>query len=247
MATITIDKKQFISKVLSPLNRITEEGTVHFTKDNIYSLVNDPAGSIILYSKIEASTGLTEERISLNFKDLKKIQRVFECIPLDIFNLEVNDNNSIISHKSDEISFKLHLVMDNVIRKNTIGLEKISKLTYDTTFDLAYSKISNILKGSVLNSETNKVYFFTKNSQVFAELTDKATADIDNITLFASEKYEGKDILTPLPFSLDFLKIVSNINADTIKVRINNTYRIICFESVENGNIMKYIISAYTK
>lgn len=244
---IIVNKKQFIDQILIPVSRIAEEGTVHFTGDSIFSLVNDPAGAIILYSKINTDTGLAEQRVSLNFKDIKKIQRVIECIPLDTFELEVNDNSSIISHKSKEISFKIHLVADNVIKKNAIGLDKINKLTYDSSFDLNYSKINSILKGSALNADTNKVYFFTRENQVFAELTDKATADTDNITLFVSEAYEGKDITTPLPFSLDFLKIVSNISCETIKVKINNTYRIILFECSKDGNIMKYIISAYTK
>ena len=141
MHTLILNKSQIIDQILTPINRISDEGTVIFTKNACYSLVNDAAGSIILYTKAVINTGLDENsKISLNLKDIKKIQRVFECIPLEDFDLEVNDNASIISHKSKEISFKIHLVSDNVIKKNSIGLDKINKLTFDSSFILDKSK-----------------------------------------------------------------------------------------------------------
>jgi len=243
---ITIDKEAIVDKFLNPISRITEECSIHLSGNEIYALVNDLAGNIILYTKLQTQTSLTEDFV-LNIKDIRKLSRVFDCVPSAIIDLDVDQNASVLKYKSPELSFKLHLVNENVIRKCQISLEKIAGLEFDSEFDLTGEKLSEILKGSVFATESNKMYFFSKDGCIYAELTDRATQDTDSVTFVVTNTISGEDITTPLPFSIEVLRLLSGQKPDNIKVKINNTYKLIAFEITTGVSETKYLIPAYVK
>ena len=247
-AQLTLNKKEIVDQFLNPISRISEECSLSFRSDSVSTLVNDQTGAIILYGKIKTKTGLSDDQtISLNFKDLRKLIKIFDCIKDEEFQLKVDDNASIISHKSPGLSFKLHLVLDSVIKKCTASLDKISKLTFDSDFELTGDKISEILKGSIFATSSDKVYFYTKDGAVFAELTDKATHEVDSITFSVANVYNGGDISTPLPFNMEILRIINSGKPEKTAVKLNNTYKILLFEICNPKVTFKYIIPGYTK
>lgn len=237
-----------MDQFLAPISRISEECSLTVTADSFSTLVNDKTGAIILYSKIKTVTGLVgDQTVSLNFKDLRKLIKIFDCIPSDTFELKVDDTSSVISYKSPALSFKLHLVLDTVITKCTVSLEKICKLVFESDFVLTGTKINEILKGSIFLTGSDKIYFYTKDNAVFAELTDKAAQDTDSITFNISEKYNGADISTPLPFNMEILRIINSGKFEDLTVKINNVYKILLFEVCNPKVTFKYIIPGYTK
>jgi len=243
---LTIDKNAIVNKFLSPISRITEECSIHITPENLYALVNDLSGNIILYTELTTKTNLTDNFV-LNVKDVRKLSRVFECVQHAVLELEVDDNASVMKYKTPELSFKLHLVNENVIRKCQLSLEKLNKMRHDTTFELKGEQLNEILKGSMFATETNKIYFFTKDDTVYAELTDKATQDIDSVTFIVTSEIEGEMIATPLPFSLEVLRLLSGQKPDSITVKINNTYKLIEFLITTDVSKTRYIIPAFVK
>lgn len=248
MPNLTLNKKEIVDQFLNPISRISEECSLTFGADSVSTLVNDNTGSIILYGKIKTKTGLDDgQNVSLNFKDLRKLIKIFDCIKEEEFQLKVDDNSSIISYKSATLSFKLHLVLDSVIKKCTVSLDKISKLTFDSDFELTGDKIGEILKGSIFATSTDKVYFYTKDGAVFSELTDKATHEVDSITFSVANVYNGGDISTPLPFNMEILRIINSSKLDKATVKLNNTYKILLFEICNPKVMFKYIIPGYTK
>ena len=248
MSTLQLTKKEITDEFLNPISRISEECSLMLTDESVSTLINDNSGAIILYAKIKTKTGLDAgQRLTLNFKDLRKLIKIIDCIQQDTFELKVGENSSTISHKSPSLSFKLHLVLDNVIKKCTVSLDKISKLTFDSDFELTTDKISEILKGSIFAANSDKVYFYTKDGVVFAELTDKANQDVDTITFNASTKYNGLDITTPLPFNMEILRLINSTKQEKVTVKINNTYKILLFEICSPKVMFKYIIPGYTK
>ena len=112
---------------------------------------------------------------------------------------------------------------------------------------LRITKIQEIIKGSIFTAAADKVYFYTKDGAVYAELTDKVMQDIDSITFNASETYTGNDIATPLPFNMEILRLINSTSYDTLTVKINNAYKILLFEICTPNVTFKYIIPAYTK
>lgn len=218
------------------------------SSDSISTLINDNSGAIILYAKLKTKTGLQEtENTTLNFKDIRKLIKIFDCIGDENFVLKVNDDASVISHKSASISFKLHLVLDNVIKKCTVSIDKISKLTFDSYFELTRDKINEILRGSGFAGSADKAYFYTKDSAVFAELTDKRNQEVDSITFNVSNAYTGDDIINPLPFNMEIFRLINVLMYDKLIVKINNMYKILLFEICSPILLFKYIIPAYTK
>ena len=183
----------------------------------------------------------------MNFKDLKKMSKIIDCIPEDDFGLKVNDNASIISYKSPALAFKLHLVADEVIKKCSASITKISSLTFDSEFNLTGSIISDILKGSIFAADTDKIYFYTKDGAVCAELTDKAKQQTDSITFSIADSYEGEDVTAPLPFNLEILRLIAATKFENATVKINDTYKILLFEIRTPEVLFKYIIPGYTK
>lgn len=244
---LLLNKKEIIDQFLNPVSRISEECSLSVNSDSISTLTNNNDG-FILYSKFKTVTGLTpEQNLNLNFKDLRKLIKIFDCIQEDNFTLKVDDTSSVINYKSPTLSFKLHLVMDNVIKKSAIGLDKISALTFNNDFDLTSDKIGEILKGSIFSTNTDKVYFYTKDGAVYAELTDKATQEVDSITFKIADTYRGSELNTPLPFNMEILRLVNTNKFDKVTVKINNTFKILLFEICNPKVMFKYIISGYTK
>jgi hypothetical protein len=245
---LKLNKKEIVDQFLNPISRISEECSLSVTSDNISTLVNDNTGAIILYGKIKTKTGLAnDEKVNLNIKDLRKFIKIFDCISTDDFELKTDNNTSILSHKSPTLSFKLHLVLDSVIKKCTVSLEKISKLTFDSDFEMTSERTREILKGAISTSIAEKIYFYTKDGIIYAELTDKASQDMDSITFKIADKYNGLDITTPLPFNMEILRLISSGKFEKMTVKINNTYKILLFEICDAKIIFKYIIPAYTK
>ncbi len=243
---ITIDKDAIVHKFLNPISRLTEECSIHLTDNEIYALVNDLAGNIILHIKLQTQTSLTDEFV-LNVKDIRKLSRVFDCVDTAIIDLTVDPNASVLKYASPKLSFKLHLNNENVMRKCQISLDKMNSLKFDSEFKLTGDKLSEILKGSIFATETNKIYFFSKDGNIHAELTDKTTQDIDSITFIVTDTIKGEDLTSPLPFSVEVLRLLSGLRPDSIQVMINNTYKLIKFKITTDVSETSYLIPAYVK
>ena len=92
-------------------------------------------------------------------------------------------------------------------------------------------------------SETNKVYFYTENGQLMAELTDRSRHNTDNFTIsLGSVDFD----LEPIPVNLDNIRLLSSID-DKFNVQINTEFGVVIFD-IQNDDIkLKYIISALTQ
>lgn len=245
---LKFNKAEITDQFLNPISKVATDCSITVTNQHIQSLVTDSNGTVILYSKLKTPNPdiAEDEVVNLNIKEIRKLIRVFDCINSESFDLEVDENASTLKFKSKEMSFKLHLVLDEAIKKCSLSLEKISKLTFNTEFTLLGSKLSEVLKGSTFATETNKIYFYTKDGIVYAELTDKASEQLDSITFNIADKFTGDALNNALPFSLEVLRLLAGAK-DSINVKINNTYRIIMFEINNQNGLVKYIIPAYVK
>ena len=100
-----------------------------------------------------------------------------------------------------------------------------------------------MFKGSTFASETNKIYFYTENGNLMAELTDRARHNTDNFTLSLGKA----DIeLKPVPVNLDNIRLLSIINEE-FNVKVNTEYGVVVFDIEDKDIKLKYIISALTQ
>lgn len=96
-------------------------------------------------------------------------------------------------------------------------------------------------------NDINKIYFYTKDNHVYADIDDKTQHNIDNVSLMISSKYEGEQIVDPMSIKIEVFKTLALCKND-IKVKINNQFKVFVFQSKEDENTeLKYIISALVK
>jgi Holliday junction resolvase RusA-like endonuclease len=171
---------------------------------------------------------------------------------LCIYLHETSNQNHIIckciSNSNEENThFKYHLVDDNIIKEGTINSQKISELTFETVFELPLSKIKQIMTAYSFVGDANKIYFYTKDSNVHADIDDKTLQNIDNVSLVASNEFKGDPLTTPISVKLEVFKLLANSKSN-IKVKINDRFKVFIFETKEDDSTqLKYIISALVK
>ena len=225
-------------KFLDCNSKISDSSILEVTSDKISSLASSADNTLILHSEYTADTGFND---TLNIPDLKKLYRVIDTIQSEDITLQVNSNN--IEYNGSGIKFKYHLFDEGFFSKPNLNLEKINSFKFDITFNINKDTIQQVFKGSTFASETNKLYFYTDNGNIMAELTDKARHNTDKFSISLGKADFN---LKPIPVNFDNIRLLSIIN-DDITVNINTEYGVIIFD-IEQTNIkLKYIISALTQ
>jgi len=225
-------------KFLDCNSKISDSSILEVTSDKISSLASSADNTLILQSEYTADTGFND---TLNIPDLKKLYRVIDTIQSEDITLQVNSNN--IEYNGSGIKFKYHLFDEGFLSKPSLNLDKINSFKFDITFTISKDIIQQVFKGSTFASETNKLYFYTDNGNIMAELTDRARHNTDKFSISLGKADFN---LNPIPVNFDNIRLLSIINND-ITVNINTEYGVIIFD-IEQSNIkLKYIISALTQ
>ena len=139
------------------------------------------------------------------------------------------------------------MVDDTVIPIAPINIQKMSQLPFDTEFEISPDKQKRIISAYTFTSAAPKIYIYTKDKSVYAELNDRQIQNIDNMTLKISEDYKGIDINDVIPVNMEIFKSLTS-SRQNIKVKINNQYKVLIFQITEKDDvIIKYITSALVK
>jgi len=231
------DKSEFL-KFLDAASKISDSVILEVEEKKVTSLVSSADNTLILYSEYNA---VSEIEDTLNIPDVKKLYRVLDTIEGTSINLHINANN--IEYRGSDIKFKYHLFEEGFLAKPSINLDKINQFTYDLEFNLDKTVLQQIFKGSTFTSETNKIYFYTENGKLMAELTDRSRHNTDNFTLCIGD---AKFDLEPTPVNFDNIRLLSIIN-DSFNVKINTEYGVVVFDIMRDNIKLKYIISALTQ
>ena len=237
------DKRLFTSLFLGPLSKVNDSCVVKISNRGYSSLLSSVDGSLILYCNLKQD--LETEDVSLNIPDIGRLNKVLQCIEKDGVSLQFNDNN--ISYQSEDIRFKYHLLEDGIISSPPINIDKLKEIEYDTAFEITGQALANIIKSSTFASETDKLYFFTKDEYVYGELTDHQKHNSDSVTRCLSQKFTGTGIIESIPVTFDVIRIIAGNRADVIKVLVNNKLSILTFE-INTDNIKNiYVVTGLVK
>ena len=101
-----------------------------------------------------------------------------------------------------------------------------------------------MIKSSIFIKDSNKVYVYSENGNIYEDITDRSRHNVDNSTTILSEKYEGDDISKAIPFSFDVFRLISNLSSNSIKVSVNSEKGIILFEITDSEYKLSYISTA---
>ena len=232
-------------KFLESISKINESAilTTSSSQDGrsslLSSLVCSSDNTLFLYSEFVGCTA--DINTDYNIPDIKKLNRVLSTIDLNEIRLITNTNN--FEYKSSALKFKYHLYEEGFLTKPPVNLEKIKNFEYHINFTINKDKLSDIIRASSFATDTNKVYLYTENNRLLAELTDRARHNTDAISLdLGDANYE----LSPLPLNLDHIKLLNVINS-TINFGINTAYGVTVIDICNDLIKLKYVLTSLTQ
>ncbi len=237
-----LKKSTFIQNILSPISTLVERAVVSISPEGITSIVNNTENNIILYI---SSPIVSSENIDLNIGDIKKLMRALDCVDQD--EVEFNLSPGYISYETDDVIFKYHLLQSGIIQRHTIDINKINNLTFNTSFTLNSNSVQKILRATSFATETNKLYFYTKDNAVYVNLTDYTIPQSDNIGFKVSDGFQGDSLKTELPININTFKLLHLGKSEEVIVSIHTDLKILLFQINTNMCKLKYIISGLVK
>lgn len=210
-------RQKFIDNVLEPVGKIQDSFTLILKNNTFRVLCSSPSFKLRIYGPLDYNT---DSEVRLNFADIKKFTRALKFIKDEnpIFEF---DDAKITYKSSDGVKFVYHLIDSFSAKKVDVNEEKLAALKYDIEFLLEASAIKQIMNAaSISNIEEKKIYFYTNEGKVFAEINDKSQSKVDSVSFPVSDIYTGT-ALQPTSINYD---IIRNLNGDDIVVRASKQY-----------------------
>ena len=157
---VTLPKTKLSSKFLKPISFVSDRCIFNIENNQICTLTHSEnnGDTVILYGKLNIPVK-ADKLIKLNIPDVKRLNRVIDCIGEKDVELDIDSNS--INYNSSSVRFKYHLLEDGIIQSPIINLKKIKQLTFDSEFVMEQTKIIEILKASSIVPDSNKMYFYT--------------------------------------------------------------------------------------
>lgn len=237
---IKISKRALVENLLAPASKISDNVCFDFNSNpsQLKTLVTSSDNSIILLVNIPCEV---KESFKCIIPDSKTFLRLFSSIDADSISLDVDSN--VVKYNSPTVSFKYHLLDDSYLsNKKAISEDKLDQLTFDTTFELAKAKLSDILKFNSIVPDAEKLYFSTNKGKVVAKIGDEQKCNTNEIVIEVAESFTGSPITESIPLNIQNILLLS-FNAETISVSINHKLKVFKFETL----LTKYIISGLVK
>jgi hypothetical protein len=242
---LILDKEIFVTKFLLPISKLADTVSIYPNDTGLYAICSSQDGSsVVLYAELRLPS-LLKGITRLNLPDVKKFVRLIECIDEKIIRLTIKDNHLV--YDTDSIRFRYYLLEDSFTQRVTLNPEKIKALNHDSAFLLPINKFNEVLKGSSIATDSDKLYFYSKDDVVYAELNDHERQNINNITYRISDHLEGNSIKNAIPFNLESVRLLAGLKTDNLVVKINNSLKIAIFELSDIDASIKFIISALVK
>ncbi|NBW58260.1 hypothetical protein EBR43_10880 [bacterium] len=233
-------KDKFVNNFISPLSRVTDSAVLKVVDKQITSIVATSDNTIIISSKY-ADENIKADKI-LNIPDLKKLHRVLSCIESESFSLDIAQN--YIGYSSDSIRFKYHLYDEGIINTPKINVDKVSSLVFDGEFAISYSTVAQLLKGSTISTESNKLYLSVKDQAVFGELTDKTRSNVDSYGIRIAQNYTGTQFAVPIPLNFEIFRIISSMKFKEVNAKIITKMGVVTLDLDLESSHFKFLISA---
>ena len=241
--------KTSLEKLLKPVNRLTESCVLKVKSNNLFTCCTSLDNSVILYAKTELPIELNESK--LNIINIKKFMTGLDCLGDDgEFKMIYNENHLVCKSNNvasgENTHFTYHLVDDGIIKEATVKIEAIAALSFDTEFEIPLSKIKQIMSAYSFASEVAKIYFYTNDGKVYAEVDDKTMQNVDNVSLLVCPEYHGLPI-DRISIKIEVFKSLIS-SKQPVRVKINEKLKVFVFITKEDENVdLKYIVSALVK
>jgi hypothetical protein len=233
------DRNAFVNSFLTPISKIANSAVIKVEKEQFSTLIATNDNTIILnatYANNNIDTAL------LNIPDISKLIRILSVIDTENLDLVYDKNN--LSYSSSSIRFKYHLFEDGIIVTPKLNIDKLTALTFDGKFSLLYNNLQNLIKGSSIATDSNKIYLSYKDTSVLGELTDKARPNVDSYGLIISTNYIGIQLSAAIPLNFEIFRIISSMRFKELDCSFSSKTGVYIFNATTNNTTMKFIVSA---
>lgn len=237
------NKTTFLSHFLSPISRLSNSCCINISDKEISTIIAAADNTSILYARYKSDVGCSGSK--LNLPDLSRLVKILKCIDKETFELDNNEN--YIKYKDSNIQFTYHLLEDGILSSPAISVDKISKLTFNTKFKVSYSSMINLIKSSTFAINLNKLYLYTKDGNVYAEINDRQSHNVDSVAIKLCDEFFGDEIVDPLPISFETIRTVVGSKCDALTINVNTKLNIMTFDINNVESRLTYIISGLIK
>lgn len=238
------NKSDYINNFLAPIGKLTENTVVKIKPEVISAVSASSDGTLIVNCTYKQLNEIDSDSISLNIPDINKLIKVLGCIGHEEIDLAFNNNN--IEYRSGDVGFKYHLLEDGIIDPPSVDINKIKSIDFSFKFTIQHEDINRLVKGSTFTTDTNKIYFQTKDGKVYGTLTDNQRHNVDSYTQLLSESFIGDPLAIDLALNFETMRIISSIRFDKLNVMVNPELNVFLFDiSIGDTNI-NIISSGYT-
>jgi len=234
------DKDKFLNNFVIPISKVADSAVLKIKKGKVSSLISTSDNTIIVHA--EYTDDSINADATLNVPDLKKLSRVISCIEESSFALDISSN--FIGYASNIVRFKYHLYDDGIIPSPKLSIDKLNNLAFDGKFTLPFSSVINLIKGSSISTETNKIYISVKNNAVFGELTDKTRSNIDSYGINIASDYEGTQFAIAIPLNFEIFRIISSMKFKELQSQIITKMGVMTLDLNLDNAKFKFVISA---
>lgn len=241
--------KTSLEKFLKPISRATDSCVLRSNKNNIYTVCTSDDKSVVLYANCILPVELKD--VKLNIISIKKLLTGLDCLGENgNFSLLMKSNHircQMQNEDDDNVFFKYHLVDDGIITESSVSTDVISKLSFDTEFEIQISKLKQIMSAYTFVTDVSKIYFYSKNRKIHADIDDKTMENVDNMSFIVSDSVIGDELISPIPIKIEVFKNLISSKLP-VKVKINNQHKVFVFQTKEHEDVeLKYIVSALVK
>jgi DNA polymerase III sliding clamp (beta) subunit (PCNA family) len=241
---LSLNKESFVQKFLTPISKLADNVSISFNDDEVFTTCASPDGSIVLLASYKTDTAV-KGIPRINLPDVKKFVRLLDCVDQDNIALTIENNH--LKYVTPSFKFNYFLLEDSYMQRCPVNPEKIKQLKYDTAFLLPNIKFNEVLKGSSIATDSDKLYFYTKDGKVYCELNDLERQNINNITYLVADKFVGDNIKNTLPLNLENIRLLAGTKCNEFTVKVNNELKVTLFQIEEKDIDIKFIISALVK
>jgi len=235
---------RFNNDFLGLLSKINDSICLKVDSDKMFAVTASNDNTIVVYSRYKQQQADITDRLTLNIPDISRLTRIFSCLSTD--NVSINVDSNCLSYKSTETRFKYYLLEDGILSSPAVSIDKIKKLSFDSSFNIAKDDVLKVIKGSSLTSQVDKLYFFTESNKVFAEVTDKEIANTDSYTQLISNTLTGNSF-DPLSINFEIFRMISSLKFTNVSVKVNTDVKVLLFEVDIEDTKHNFICSTYIK
>lgn len=232
----------FTSSFLSLVSKTSEGVCLKVDSEKIHCITSSGDNTIVTFSTYKQDNE-NDQSIRLNIPDVNRLNRLLTCV--NSKSGELQYDNNCIKYRSNDVRFTYHLLEDGIITVPAVSIDKIKKLAFEHQFKIDKQNILSLIKGSSLMLNADKLYFYTEDKNIYAEITDKETHNTDSYTQLISA---DTDItFDQMSINFEVLRILSSLNFPSVNVKINTDVNVLLFE-VEIENIKhNFICTTYVR